>query len=240
MTALPAFRLAAVAAAAALLSALPPAATADASAPVFLGPTPYLSFADSPFLDGSFDWFHLEDFEDHLFNVPGVTANAGGVTSVVFGPSIHDSVDADDGVIDGSGLDGDSYYTASGPGGIRFTFDPGVLGTLPTHVGLVWTDGGHGASVTFSAFGALGELLFTETRSGFADNANNGGTAEDRFFGVVHAAGVSAIFMSNSSGGMEVDHLQYGSLAPIPEPAAWALLLAGVAALGARVQRRAG
>jgi len=31
-------------------------------------------------------------------NVPGASADAGGVASVVFGNSFHDSVDADDGV----------------------------------------------------------------------------------------------------------------------------------------------
>ena len=68
-----------------------------------IGPTPYLESSDSPFDGVSFGaYFHLEDFEDHLLNVPGVTASSGGVTSIVFGPAIHDSVDADDGFIDGS------------------------------------------------------------------------------------------------------------------------------------------
>src|SRR5437660_5467467 len=60
----------------------------------------YARASDSPFAGGSFSWFYLEDFEDHLFNTPGASASAGGVTSVVFGPSIHDSVDFDDGVLD--------------------------------------------------------------------------------------------------------------------------------------------
>lgn len=210
-------------------------AHADAT---FLGPTPYLSFADSPFATGTFSYFYLETFEDHLFNTPGVSADAGGVTSVVFGPSIHDSVDADDGVIDGSGLNGDDYFTGSGAAGVKFSFNAAVLGALPTSAGIVWTDGGPGTSVTFSAFGASGELLFTTTQSGFADNSNNGETAEDRFFGVVNAGGVSAIFMSNASGGMEVDHLQYGLAAAVPEPHSLALMLAGVAALGGLAHRR--
>ena len=158
----------------------------------FIEPTPYLSFADSPFTGGSFGAFHLETFEDHLFNTPGVSADAGGVTSVVFGPMIHDSVDADDGVIDGSGLNGDSYFSGSGASGVRFTFSAATLGALPTSAGLVWTDAGAGSSVTFSAFGAGGELLFTHTRGGFIDSSNNGETAEDRFFGVVNAAGIKA------------------------------------------------
>lgn len=202
-----------------------------------IGPTPYLSAADSPFAGVGFGYFHRETFEDHLLNTPGATANAGGVTSVVFGPSIHDSVDADDGLIDGSGLKGDSYFSAAGANGIRFTFDATVLGTLPTHVGLVWTDGGAGTSVTFSAFAANGDLLFTRTDSGFADNFNNGETAEDRFFGAIDPAGISAIFMSNASGGIEVDHLQYGAAAAVPEPATYALMLGGLLAV-ALIRRR--
>lgn len=120
-----------------------------------IGPTPYLSFADSPFSGGGFSYFHLETFEDHLLNSPGVTASAGGVTSVVFGPNIHDSVDADDGAIDGSGLSGDSFF--SGFGATGFSFNAGVLGSLPDSVGIVWTDGA--GTATFQAFDADGNLL---------------------------------------------------------------------------------
>jgi hypothetical protein len=209
--------------------------------PTFLGPTPYLSFADSPFNGGSYTYFYLETFEDHLLNTPGVSANAGGVTSVIFGPSIHDSVDADDGVIDGSGLNGDSYFTGSGAAGVKFSFSAAALGTLPTSAGLVWTDGGAGTSVTFSAFGPDNALIFTTTQSGFADNSNNGETAEDRFFGIQNAGGISAIFMSNASGGMEVDHLQYGaSVSPVPEPETYALLLVGLVGVGFMASRRRG
>lgn len=211
------------------------ASDARAAATYLFPNTPYLSFADSPFFGGSFGAFHLEDFEDHLLNSPGVSASAGGVTSVVFGPSIHDSVDADDGAIDGSGLQGDSYF-GSGPTGFTFTFNAATLGALPTSSGVVWTDAGGGASVTFSAFGPGGNLLFTHTESGFVDNSNNGETGEDRFFGVVDMAGISAIFISNSSGGIEVDHLQYGLA--VPEPQSYALMLAGLAAGLMVVQRR--
>jgi hypothetical protein len=41
---------------------------------VLLGPSAYSSFADSPFAGGSFSFFHLETFEDHLLNAPGVSA----------------------------------------------------------------------------------------------------------------------------------------------------------------------
>ena len=42
-----------------------------------LGPSPYLSSADSPFNGGTFSYFHLEDFEDGALNTPGVAASGG-------------------------------------------------------------------------------------------------------------------------------------------------------------------
>lgn len=195
-----------VGAIACILSATGPAANAQ----TLLGPTPYLCFSDSPFSGLSLGYFYLETFEDHLFNVPGVSANQGGVTSVVFGPWIHDSVDCDDGDIDGSGLDGDSFF---GDANMIFTFHADALGTLPTHAGIVWTDGGGGATVTFEAFDASGLSLGTVTGS-HADSSNNGETDEDRFYGVINPAGISAIQISHNSGGLEVDHLQFGGAAP--------------------------
>jgi hypothetical protein len=197
--------------------------------------TPYLSFADSPFNGVSFSYFFLETFEDHLLNVPGVTASppTAGVTSVVFGASVHDSVDADDGVIDGSGLAGDSFFSGSGATGITFTFSAAVLGSLPTHAGIVWTDGS--GTITFQAFDASNALLGTITCDTCPDASISGTTAEDRFFGWTDAGGISKIFISNSAGGIEVDHLQYGRLgavtAPIPEPASLTLLGIGLAGL---------
>ncbi|OAD19669.1 hypothetical protein THIOM_004682 [Candidatus Thiomargarita nelsonii] len=173
-----------------------------------LGPIPYTSFTDSPFFVGEFSYFYLEDFEDHLFNTPGVTSSAGGVVSVVFGPSLHDSVDADDGVIDGSGLAGNNFFSWNGAVGITFTFDAGILGALPTHVGIVWTDGA--GTTTFKAFNADGVSLGTIGPVSIADGNHNGATGEDNFFGAIDLGGISSIFISNTSGGIEIDHLQFG------------------------------
>ena len=151
----------------------PPAGGPPPPAPLtFLGPTPYLSQADSPFdLSGLGVSFFLEDFEDHLFDTPGVSGN-GFVVGDVFSafPGVIDSVDGDDGVINGictvpvitppanvgdpnwgqlAGLtDFCDSYSRGGSEGITFTFDEAALtsalGGFPTHVGIAWTDGDFG------------------------------------------------------------------------------------------------
>jgi hypothetical protein len=227
------------------------AASAGANAGTVLGPSAYLCFDtaaapagcgghDSPFKNLSFSYFFLETFEDHLLNVPGVTGSAGGVASVVFGPSIHDSVDADDGVIDGSGLNGDDWFSRSAAAGVTFTFDAGVLGSLPTDVGIVWTDGGPNATVTFIARDAANNIVCSIS-SPLGNNASNSGeTDEDRFFGCISSGGIASIFISDSGGGgIELDHLQYGRavVGTVPEPGSLALVALAIAALVTRRQR---
>ena len=171
-----------------------------------IGPLPYLSWADSPFTAPSLaGYWHQESFEDGLLNVPGVTVTAG----VVYGPAFDcDSVDGDDGIIDGLGRNGRSFFTAAGSTGMTFTFQESVLGTLPTHVGIVWTDGS--GLVTFEAFDRNGGIIGSRGPVNLGDNTFNGTTQEDRFFGVVSQAGVHRIRIRNTNGGIEVDHLQYG------------------------------
>ncbi len=173
--------------------------------PTFFGPKPYLSKADSPFLaDYNAGKLYLEDFECNALLVPGVSPSTGSV----IGPGgLTDSVDADDGVIDGSGTNGHSFFAPSGSNGIDFIFDP-RLQPYPTEVGIVWTDGG--GSTTFEAFDQFGNSLGQIGPVAIADGSNLGTTAEDRFFGVLYLGGVSRIHISNDSGGIEVDHLQYG------------------------------
>lgn len=173
-----------------------------------LGPIEYTSFVDSPFEPISFSYFHLEDFEDQAFNVPGVTASTGVVTSTIASADRIDSVDGDDGAIDGSGNNGDSFFTGFGPEGIEFTFSTDELPTLPTAAGVVWTDGE--GETQFEAFDADGRSLGIIGPVALADGTGAGGTGEDRFFGVIHPAGISKFSIRNSAGGMEVDHLQYG------------------------------
>ncbi|HEY8492699.1 MAG TPA: hypothetical protein VIN04_02330, partial [Myxococcota bacterium] len=70
------------------------------------GPSPYRSFADSPFAGISFAWFHLENFENGALTVPGVSISTG---RVIFPSDFTDSVDGDDGLIKGLGRDGHSW-----------------------------------------------------------------------------------------------------------------------------------
>jgi hypothetical protein len=186
------------------VAALAVALAAPTRAATLTGPTPYLSENDSPFIPNGM--FYLENFEDDLLNTPGVTPSAGSIAGPETG--ITDSVDADDGTSDGSGLAGHSFFSGSGSAGIRFDFDAGALGGLPTAAGIVWTDGE--GEFTFEAFDALGGSL--GTLGPFpAAGAVSGETDEDRFFGAYDAGGISAIRISNTFGGIEVDHLQYGA-----------------------------
>ncbi|HEX6623913.1 MAG TPA: RHS repeat-associated core domain-containing protein [Pyrinomonadaceae bacterium] len=127
----------------------------------------------------------------------------------MFGSSFHDSVDGDDGVIDGLGRNGDSYFSGSGAAGITFTFNAAALGSLPTHAGLVWTDGL--GTVTFEAFDHQGVSMGVRGPFNFPDASNNGTTGEDRFLGAFNRGGISAIRVTNSVGGIEIDHLQYAA-----------------------------
>lgn len=178
-----------------------------------IGPLPYRSRADSPFNHAAFGWFHLEDWEQHGLFTPGVTMSGVDLRlGSSWARTSIDSVDADDGLINGrsdngAGRYGDNQW-ACGPTGIRFNFDAEVLGTLPTHVGIVWTDGF--GLIRFEAFDRHGRSLGVLTGN-HADANYFGGTAEDRFYGAIHLDGISAIHIASASGGIEVDHLQYGA-----------------------------
>ena len=192
-----------------VLLALLLAAPASAGAPMtYLGPTAYLSAADSPF-DVAAAGFCLEDFEDGVLDTIGASGNG----SIVAPGGITDSVDADDGAIDGSGNAGHSYF-GGGPTGITITFDPGAPGGLPRRAGMVWTDGE--GTISFEAFDESGGSLGVIGPFDHSDGMVSGGTAEDRFYGVLNTAGVTAIKLTNTSGGIEIDHVQYDNCFDAP------------------------
>lgn len=190
-------------------------AVGASAAPTCLGPTPYVKKADSPFdLSNVGVDFFFDDFEGPT-RAAGATPSTGSL--VGFPSSIIDSVDEDDGTIDGSGLMGHSWFSGDGAAGVRWTFDAGTLGGLPTAAGIVWTDGGSGGTVSFEAVAADGTTVLCASGpvsdpGVFPDASNNGETAEDRFFGLYEPGGISSILLSNSSGGIEMDHLQFGSV----------------------------
>ena len=86
----------------------------------------------------------LEDFEDLSLD-GGIIASSGNPAAGFFA----DSVDADDGAIDGSGQSGRSSGHPGALSGLRLT---AFTGTLPTAAGLVWTDS-IGGTVSFEAYG---------------------------------------------------------------------------------------
>jgi hypothetical protein len=219
---------------------------ASVSGQVLVGPSPYLSFADSPFSGAaSFDYFHLENFEDNAFT-PGWTASPGWVRAL---PSAFtDSVDADDGVIDGSGAAGSSFYSGGTATTLTINFDAGILGALPTHVGIVWTDVGFAtpalgfANVRFEAFDSSSLSLGAIGPFTLGDGSAVSSTPEDRFFGITFSGGIARIELTSSANNgneliasgttdWEVDHLQYGRATPVigavPEASTTGLLAAG-------------
>ena len=200
-----------------------------------IGPSPYLSFNDSPFKATNFSYFYLEDFEDLMLNTPGASVDHGIPINTTNSSAI-DSVDGDDGVIDGSGSNGASIFD---PTSMMFTFDASILGALPTNAGIVFTDGTPNSLYTFEAFDQNGTSLGSVSAI-LGDTLFYGTTAEDRFFGATNVGGISSIFITDNNGWnyLEVDHLQYG-LVPVPVPATMLLFSTGIAGLAvSRIRKK--
>ena len=218
----------------ALLASL--ALSFPASAALF-GPTPYSSFSDSPFSGLDFDYFHLETFDDHALNTPGVTATGGSTASFGFNGSVIDQVGSEGGCpAGGLTVACDTWFFSPGNVGVQFVFSAAILGQLPNAAGLVWTDGS--GTIRFEAFDDNNMSLGFVTGD-HADTTFFGTTDEDRFYGVTTTGGLSRIVITNSSGGIEVDHLQYGAFQAqaVAEPAILWLLGVALAGVGF-VQRR--
>jgi hypothetical protein len=198
----------------------------------------YDGIDDSP-LPGMvpYTYFHLIKMTDlpsnAAFSGLGVTVSPGFPSSVVIGPGgAIDSVDGENA--------GHSLFSGDGATGLTFTFNATILGGLPTHVGIAWTDGIR--LIHFSAKDQNGVSLGQIDDNTCCDfNSGDGDSANYRLFYVINTGGISSIHISNDGGGIEVDHLQYGLAAPttgVPEPSSFALTLAaGLLSLGAARRR---
>ena len=208
----------------------------------FLGPLPYQSFENrvampniSPFstaAGGVFgplvggkgrrhwtgpkgQYFYLEDFETGAFHAPGLSASEAGahVTGPAEDPTWADSVDEDDGAIDGAtnGAAANSLHSpVTGTSSMMtINFDAAVLARLPSHVGFVITDCRNDFNTIIEAFDAshrsLGKKKFYNSTFGITGTSLCGpGRAERaRFFGIVcsedqQPAGIASIVISQN------------------------------------------
>ena len=220
-----------------LVGALPTAANA---ATTTFGPTVYLQTGDTP---AGFvcticsDDLHIEDFEDNMLD-PFLTVSPGEILppngeSGIKG--ITDSVDGDDGSVDGNGNAGYSWY-AENKTSITVTF-----GSSVTSAGLVFTDGDNrSANISLEAFDMNGVSLGIINAGDLADDVFTGETAEDRFLGFRNEAGkIASITLVMDAGvGIEIDHIQWQNCQCIPEPASLGMGLVGVLGLAGLRRRR--
>ncbi len=196
-----------------------------------IGPIlPYFGPADSPFNPASFTHFYYDTFESGGVSVPGVSFSQG--TVIPPGPLV-DSVE-------GPGDLGHSFFTLDGAGGVLITFNAGVLGSLPTVAGLVWTDG-DGPFRHFMAWDQNNNLIgsINDPTQKFFSTGGDNDPSNYRFFGATNAGGISKIFISNDGGGIEFDDLQFGvgpKATTAPEPSS--VMLLGSALAGWGILRR--
>lgn len=176
-----------------------------------IDPVPYSLFAASPSARALFDYSELEHLEDCLFHASEGLAAQGIAPRPA---SMRDWVDADS-LASGSGNSGYTWYF-NGVSSITFTFSAALLGALPNHAGLIWTDAGlanvrEGSdSILFEAFDTANNLLGIIGPSALGDGLFAGQTAEDRFFGITSASGIESVRISLlHSTEQGVDKLQY-------------------------------
>ncbi len=188
------------------------------AATTFFGPTPYLSEADIPngfICEICPDCEHIiENFEDGSLD-HGIMISQGEIIGPDFSTgveSLTDSVDGDDGVVDGVGAEGFSYFTA----GNSFTI---TFAEPVKSAGLVWTDGDNGTQTSFEAFAPDGTSLGVIGPFSIADDSFQGTVGEDSFFGAMDLDGIGSISITNVGGlGIEIDHVQFSSCDCVPEP----------------------
>lgn len=153
----------------------------------------------------------LENFEDCSLDY-GITGTVAQIVTrdprpgciATHAPNV-DSVDADDGMVDGSGIDGASYFSSN-----FFEF---IFPTPVTAAGLVYTDGP--GPVYFEAFGP-GHVSLGQIGPFTLDHGSNGTVADDHFLAVKNLAGIESIELYLPTGaGVDADHVQYGDAATL-------------------------
>ncbi len=199
----------------------------------FFGPTPYLSAEDSPFdMSGLGTTFFFEDFEDGIFDLP---PGVDGGPYAINGPgAFTDSVDGDDGTIDGSGSQGHSlkplfvYSNLTNPptwyNVLVINFDRQTLGYLPNALGFVWTDGLATSELRIIVSDQALATIGTASFSPLMDESYMGESAEDSFVALMSDQGFRQVVIANFYRGnrtdfhFELDHIQFGLQVPEPVP----------------------
>src|SRR5262245_5753879 len=98
-------------------------------------------------------YFYLEDLRDGAVNTPGLTVSPLTIAS-------GDSVDEDDGAVNNDGTSSFSLRSNdSNSPKVELLFDRTALGKLPTHVGVVLTDGNKDAKTRVDVFDASNTLV---------------------------------------------------------------------------------
>lgn len=190
----------------------------------------YLSTDDNPFKSTEFTYYHLEDFEDQRFNTPGASISGlwqhGVSTALGAGVAAIDSVDKDDGTLNGYCIQKDARYpnvnltcgsywvsAATAKTGLTITFDKKVLGTLPTHFGVAWVDGGYKSSFSLVGYDANNKVIASRTIPSIGDatalQTVSKAKDEDRFLGFTAKDGIQKVVLT-ASNAIELDHIQYG------------------------------
>lgn len=214
-----------------LASVFPFAANAATTS---FGPTAYLQHGDTPtdFICDSCP-LYIEDFEDNMLDGflsidNGVIFPPNGMTGSS-NPST-DSVDGDDGAVDGVGLEGYSWFSGNGESSIEIDFAEAVKSA-----GLVFTDGDSASTnVLLEALDMDGNVIGTINAGDLADDSFFGETAEDRFLGFSDMNGaIASLRISIDAGsGIEIDHIQWQTHAEcVPEPAASMMALFAILGL---------
>lgn len=204
-------------------------------------PTAYLKHGDTP---AGFTCdkcvLEIEDFEDNTLN-SFLSIDNG----IIIGPNfmsgasvpLTDSVDGDDGSVDGFGLEGYSWFTQSARD-VTITFATNVKSA-----GLVFTDGDpNSTNFKIEAFDSGGASLGVIDAGDLADGTFTGETAEDRFLGFQDMNGaIAKITLTMDAGsGIEIDHIHWQDVTScVPEPAsAGMVMMALVGLFGFRRRRR--